>query len=397
MISRPLRNNGIGAFFALVLLAFLVAPSVLRADLPAAEEYLVYVVCEAADKIALVSFGPQGARVVRTLATGNIPVDINGPHGIVISPDKQFYYVSIAHGRPFGSAWKYRTRDDAVVGRVELGMFPATADITPDGNFLYVVNFNLHGDMVPSSVSVVATDAMVEATRIPTCAMPHGSRLNPQGTRHYSACMMDDMLIEIDTQAFRVSRYFLLTKGKEVGLSGSPTHALQGATHSGPSGDSVHAINVTAAKQITCSPTWAQPSPDGSEIFVACNQSNEIIAIGSAEWKITRRISAGPGVYNLAVTKDHRLIATNKKDQSVSVFNADSGSELARIPTHRKLPHGIAVSPDNRYAFVTVEGRGTEPGTLEIIDLQQLQTVATVDLPEQAAGVDFYRMQPGAH
>ena len=68
------------------------------------------------------------------------------------------------------------------------------------------MNFNLHGDMVPSSVSVVATDEMLEVARIPTCVMPHGSRLNAQGTKHYSACMMDDELVEIDTRTLAVSR-----------------------------------------------------------------------------------------------------------------------------------------------------------------------------------------------
>jgi len=82
------------------------------------------------------------------------------------------------------------------------------------------VNFNLYGDMVPSSVSVVATDEMVEVARIPTCIMPHGSRLNPQGTKHYSACMMDDMLVEIDTRKLAVSRHFFLRKGQERGMDG---------------------------------------------------------------------------------------------------------------------------------------------------------------------------------
>src|SRR5271154_5119750 len=102
-------------------------------------------------------------------------------------------------------------------------MFPATTDISRDGNFIYVANANFHGDMVPSSISVVATDEMIEVKRIPTCTMPHGSRLNPQGTKHYSACMMDDMLAEIDTQKFDVSRRFVLTKDKETGMTGSPS------------------------------------------------------------------------------------------------------------------------------------------------------------------------------
>src|SRR5215475_6231501 len=84
--------------------------------------YFVYVVCESADKIAVVSFGPDGAKLDHTLHTGVMPgADISGPHGIVMSPDRQFYYVTIAHGRPFGTIWKYSTKDDRLIGKATLG------------------------------------------------------------------------------------------------------------------------------------------------------------------------------------------------------------------------------------------------------------------------------------
>jgi DNA-binding beta-propeller fold protein YncE len=356
------------------------------------QDYLVYVVSESADKISVVRFGPKGASVERNFGTGVMPTDVDGPHGVAVSPDKQFYYVSLGHGRPFGSVWKYSTKTDAVVGKVTLGLFPATMDVSPDGEFLYAVNFNLHGDMIPSSVSVVATRPMLEVARINTCTMPHGSRFNPQGTKHYSACMMDDMLIEIDTRTLSVSRHFLLTKGKEMGMTGAlpARHVHPGMPGMDTGG---HGMEMPKPGDVACSPTWAQPSADGSSIFVACNKSSEIVEIDAANWKAVRRIPAGSGVYNLAVTKDGRLVGTNKRDQSVSVFDVKTGRELARIPTRRKVLHGVTVSPDNRYAFVSVEGIGSEPGTIEIIDLRALKTVATVDVDPQAAGIDFFQTQ----
>ena len=128
-------------------------------------------------------------------------------------------------------------------------------------------------------------------------------------------------------------------------------------------------------------------------IYVACNKSSEIVEVDAKTWKITRRIPAGPGVYNLAVTKDGRMIATNKRGPSVSVFDIKSGKELASIPTKRKVVHGVVVSPDNRYAFISVEGIGSEPGTVEVIDLETLKTVATVNVAQQAAGIDFLRVE----
>lgn len=380
----------------LILLAASGAVSV-AAQVKPDQDYLVYVLSESADRIALVRFGPAGARVDHDLHIGEMPTDINGPHGIVISPDRKYYYVSLAHGRPFGSVWKYAVDGDRVLGQTGLGYFPATMDVSKDGDLLYVVNFNLHGDMVPSSVSVVATEPMLEMARINTCTMPHGSRLNPQGTKHYSACMMDDLLVEIDTHSLKVSRNFLLTKGHELGRMGPPearatSMNMPGSKRMDMAG---HGMEAPRAGDISCSPTWAQPSRDGSSIFVACNQSSEIVEVDAGKWSIVRRLSARPGVYNLAVTPDGaRLVATNKRDQSVSVIDLKSGNELARLPTKRKVLHGVVVSPDNAYAFVSVEGVGAEPGTVEIIDLKALKTVATVDVGQQASGIDFLRTEP---
>jgi DNA-binding beta-propeller fold protein YncE len=339
------------------------------------QDYFVYVVCESADKVVLLRFGPRGLQKESETRIGLMPVDINGPHGIAVSPDKQFVYVSLGHGRPDGSVWKLKTGTQEVVKYAPLGLFPATADISKDGEFLYVANANFHGDMVPSSISVVATEAMVEVKKITTCTMPHGSRLSPDGTKHYSACMMDDMLAEIDTQKFDVSRTFMLTAGKEMGMDGAPHSQMK-------------------MSELTCVPTWAQPSNDGSEVYVACNKSNDIAVIDTATWKLSRRFVAGNGVYNLAMTKDGRLIATNKRGQSVSVFDPKSGKELARLATKRKVVHGAVVTPDSHYAFISVEGVGDDPGTVEVIDLDSLKTVATVDVPTQAAGIDFWKTEP---
>ena len=350
-------------------------------------EYWVKLVCESADRIATVSFGPKGARLEKTMETRILQSDISGPHGIVFSPDRKSFYVSIGHGRPYGTAVKFSTENDRVEKQVGLGLFPATEDVTPDGNFLFVVNFNLHGDPVPSSVSVVDTNQMMELARIPTCIMPHGSRITRDGARQYSACMMDDLLVEINTEKMRVSRSFRVSQGREMGFSGlsqSPEDRQKVEHH--------EAMSLTMST-ITCMPTWAQPGIDGTRVYVACNKSNEIVEVDAQRWAMGRRIPAGNGVYNLAVTPDAKLlVATNKRDASISIFDLATAKELARIPTKRKVVHGVVISPDSRYAFVTVEGVGAEPGTVEIVALDERKTVATVDTPSQAAGIDFWKI-----
>jgi len=360
-----------------------------------AATYLVFVASEGNDHIALVRWGPNGATVDRDHRIGLNPTELLGPHGIAVSPDGNYYYVTTAHGTPFGALWKFTTDRDSLIGKVQLGAFPATVQVSPDGAYIYAVNFNLYGDPVRSSVSVVYGDQMVEVTRIPTCIMPHGSRLNPQGTKHYSACMMNDELVEIDTRQFAVARHFRLTKGKEEGLMGTPMAGVQMAGQTMSSHDMTHGAEAvpSATVQITCSPTWAQPSADGSKVYVACNKSNEIVEIDVASWTMNRRIPAGDGVYNLAATHDgKRLIGTNKRGQSVSVIDIASGKELARISTTRRVASGVTVSSDDRYAFASIEGIGSQPGTVDIIDLTTLQKVASVDVGQQAGGIDFWKV-----
>src|SRR4029434_7259582 len=66
---------------SLVFLVFLVigAPASF-AQVKPDKDYLVYVLSEAADTISLIRFGPGGARVDHEVPTGDMPIDIDGPH-----------------------------------------------------------------------------------------------------------------------------------------------------------------------------------------------------------------------------------------------------------------------------------------------------------------------------
>jgi DNA-binding beta-propeller fold protein YncE len=356
---------------------------------PPTRTYDVIVGAEAVDKLQLVRFGPDGISVARERTIGRSAVDPDGPHGVAVSPDARHYFVSTAHGTPNGVLWKLDAESDKVLGQVELGPFPATLQVSADGEYAWVVNFNLHGEMVPSSVSVVGTRDMLELTRIPTCAMPHGSRLSPDGRRHWSVCMMDDVLVDIDVYTFEVARHFMLAKGQEMGMPGAPAAPASGAAHD----HAGHGMEAPKAGDVSCSPTWAQPSPDGRTVWVACNRASELVEIDVATFTMRRRLATGPGTYNLATTRDGRLlIGTNKRDQSVSIHDAVTGAEIARVPTLRRVPSGLVVSPDDRYVFVSCEGVGSEPGAVDVIDLVTRTRVASVDVGQMAGGIDVWRV-----
>lgn len=345
--------------------------------------YVVYVANESADVVSRVVFTPGvGARVEREIPVGIMPADIDGPHGLAVSPDRRSWYVSLAHGRPFGEVWKYEAAADAPVGRVQLGLFPATMGLTPDGQFLLVVNFNLHGDPVPSSVSVVYTPTMTEVARPTTCVMPHGSRVSASGARHYSACMHSEQLVELDTRSFEVSGRFSVAPGREGPLPLDETGAHGG--HSAPAGGAV------------CSPTWAAPGRGARAdrtVYVACNRSAEVLEIDVVEWRVRRRFPTDRGPYNLELTPDGRLLlVTLKASQGVAIFDLERGEQVARLATTQPVTHGVVVTPDGRYAFISNEAVGSTRGTVDVLDLDRLERVASVQVGHQPGGIDFAGM-----
>ena len=339
--------------------------------------YWVYVANEASDVVSRVRFGPGGLVVEHGTEVGIRPADIDGAHGVTISPDGLYWFVSVAHGTPFGQVWKYTTGSDRLVGKATVGMFPATMAVTPDAISLFAVNFNLHGRPIPSSVSVIFVPGMQEVARIETCVKPHGSAINRAGSRHYSVCVGSDQLVEIDVAELEVTRRLLLTPGGE-----RPLAAAGPETPSPPT-----------AGGAACKPTWVVVSPDDRHLYVACNGNAEVLEIDAVDWRVTRRFPTGRGPYNLAIGPDGgQLVATLKGEASVAIFDARSGEER-RVKASEPVTHGVVISPDGRYAFVSNEAVGSTRGTLDVIDLERAERVASTPLELQPGGIAFWKME----
>jgi DNA-binding beta-propeller fold protein YncE len=337
--------------------------------------YVVYVANESSDAVSAVEIGANGAaRVRREIPVGLMPGDIDGAHGLQASPDGRYWYLTIAHGQPFGTVWKFDARADTLIARTEVGMFPATMGISHDGDYLFVVNFNLHGDPEPSTVSVVHTPSMTELTRTPACVRPHGSRVSPDGMTNYVACVGGDQVVAIDTRSFEVRARFSVAPGREGRLSEGDAGVVSSA----------------------CAPTWVTPGVGVREgmLYVPCNRTAEVLEIDARRWVVTRRFATGAGPYNLDITPDGgTLVATLKSAQQIAVFDLTAGTERERLATSQPVTHGVAISPDGRYAFVTNESIGATPGTLDVFDLGGGRLVATAILGLQAGGIALVRSE----
>lgn len=350
-----------------------------------AQEYYVYATAESEDEVALIKFDGEKAVVEKTIAVGIWPAEIEGPHGINVSPDGKYWFLSLAHGNPYGTLYKYSTETNEVVGKVELGLFPASLQISEATGLLYCVNFDLHGDMVPSTVSVVDPEEMIEIQRIETGVMPHGSRISPDGLYHYSVGMMSGELFEINTTRLKVSRVLQLdqAKEKEQEMGGMDHGSMD---HSKMGHDKMFHSEVK--------PTWAIPHPLENKVYVAGNGTDEILEVDLDKWEVSNRFKTGKAPYNVDVSPDGKyLVGTYKGSGETGIWDLKKGNEIARVKNTRKVTHGVTISTDSKYAFVTAEGIGGEPGVVDVIDLKKAEKTASVDIGKQAGGIIFWKQE----
>src|SRR5690606_18734325 len=136
-----------------------------------------------------------------------MPADIDGPHNIVMAPDQQSYYVSIAHGAPHGTLWRLDAATDTVMGRATLEFYPTTISLTPDGELAFVANPDFCGDAPRQRPGPVVYAPEVQKVAGSTaCDVPQGVQVNRSGSRVYISCLHPDELLEMDVSTCDITR-----------------------------------------------------------------------------------------------------------------------------------------------------------------------------------------------
>ena len=87
------------------------------------------------------------------------------------------------------------------------------------------------------------------------------------------------------------------------------------------------------------------------------------------------------------------MVATLKGNGKTAVWELNSGKLIKEIKNSTSVPLWVAISSDSKYAFVSVEGKGGEPGIVDVIDLNKLLIVDKVEVGKQAGGIAFWKKE----
>jgi DNA-binding beta-propeller fold protein YncE len=323
---------------------------------------VLFVGLESEDAVAVVD--PIRGEVLRRIPVGVSAEDVEGVHALAVSPDGRHYYISLAHGWPNGAVWKMTTGVDSLAARADVGLFPATLALTPDGTWLFVANYNLHGDPRTDTVTAIHTPTMTAVRQIDVCTKPHGLTASHDGEWVYVSCTRDDVVKRI-----RVS-----------------TLAVEDSTNARTDAD--------RAAGAVCYPAGLALSKDDRKLFVACHRHAEIRVMPTESFgEIANAIPTGEGPYLIQVEPSgERLWVPNRNGRSYTVIDVAAERAIATRPSSASHPHTFAFGADGT-AYLSMESHAVVPGAIDVIDPVTLETVRSIPVGLQATGVGVVRLE----
>jgi YVTN family beta-propeller protein len=168
--------------------------------------------------------------------------------------------------------------------------------------------------------------------------------------------------------------------------------------------NTVSVIDTDAGKVVATVPVAAGPhgmaiTQDGRTVYVSGDRSSSLNVIDTVTDKVVKTIPVGKIPNGIALTPDNRLLLATVYGENRLAF-IDTATQTVVATTAVPKPHTVAISPDGKFAYVTVQ----EPGHfgLALIDLATRSLVRSVPLEKtprdgefDSNGKAFYFTQAG--
>lgn len=155
--------------------------------------------------------------------------------------------------------------------------------------------------------------------------------------------------------------------------------------------NTVSVIDTAAGKVVATVPVSAGPhgmaiTEDGRTVYVSGDAASSIDVIDTATDKVVKTIDVGKTPNGIALTPDNRLLLVTVYGEDRVAF-VDTSTQTVTATLAVPKPHTVAVSPDGKLAYVTVQ----EPGhfALTLIDVPNRSVVRTLALEKTPRDGEF--------
>lgn len=371
-----MRRFSVAAFFAASAFAAAVAlpsaPAPAPAPLlsPTAPAPLLYVCNQNDASVSIIDLGTQ--KVVRTVDLQKLGFSANAkPHHIVVEPDGSFWYVTLIGDNKIVKL----DRNDKVVAQVSFET-PGMMALHPTEDMLFVGRSMTAVNPPPRIGVLRRSDLKLEEVDV-LFPRPHAMVVEPKSGMVYTASLAVNQIAVVDPKTEKV----------ELTQVPGPAHALM----------------------------QFAVSPDGRTLAVSAELSARVLLFDISDRmkpKQVAEIAVERQPFDPAFSPDGRwIVLGNKAANTVTIIDAQQ-RKVAAVVRGQGLaqPHGVAVSPDSRFAYVTnnnLKSTGTDehalhmmvggsqgtpaqpagPGTVVAIDLAQQRIAHVFEVGHNASGV----------
>jgi YVTN family beta-propeller protein len=317
-------------------------------------------------------------RLIRTVDLQALGFPPNAmPHHIAVEPDGSYWYLSLIAAN---AVLKF-DRTNRLVGHVEIER-PGLLALDPSSDKVFVAR-SMVAVNPPSSVGVVRRSDMNLEELETFVPRPHALAVRPGGQAVFTASLAVNQIAVIDPEEETVELATLSDDRPHtfIGLAVSPDGRWMVGTTELTSKvfvfDLTHLPDMTPVDTIDVNPAPWHPvfTPDGRWVYVGNNWGNSVTVIDMEDRQVETVIE---------------------------------GTGIAQ-------PHGSAVSPDGRYAYISSRnlempeghskaahryaprydlGDNQTAGTVIVIDTDTHEIVRVIEIPDYGSGLGTAARQP---
>ena len=315
----------------------LVAVVTLAVAAPAAAASL-YITNTKSNSISIID--TDTLEVTRTIPLGN-----GKPNRVVFHPDGKTAWVVYDKTHELGVVDAEASK---LLRRVKIGGNPYNLNVSPDGRYLYVLDWS--SDTSNDQVIVWDLKADKLAWQVEVSTWPAHSVFSRDGRLFYVSGETAGDVTVIDTTTHAVVGRLVHGGGDAMGLA----LTADGKTLYAGAGENKAVLKIDTA---TTKQVGAIPVPgvvhettltlDGKHLFVTLRKVNKIVVVNTADDKIGRVIDSRgyPDLVTMEPTGRHALVS-NRYANAVSVIDLATLEEVRRIKVG-KAPHGMALRPED--------------------------------------------------
>ncbi|RYG49759.1 hypothetical protein EON79_00225 [bacterium] len=297
------------------------------------------------------------------------------------------------------SAFLIRLKDGKVARKIETGVGPHEAAVSPDGKTALVTNYGDRDNMGDSMLLIdVASGKPLKTISLGAYTRPHGVAFIGNGRAVVTSETTRNLVI-VDLQAGKVER------AMSTDAPGSHMLALV------PDGKTVYSANIPVGTVTRFDVATGEKrgeakvgkgsegigvSPDGKWVLTANRGDGTVSLIETESMKTVATAEAAGLPYRAAFSPDSRSVYVPNPDKGVvhifevgsmqkakAILLAKGKVNIPILDGDHLMGAGISIHPSGRYAFVTV----LNANGVAVVDLQREETVAFLSADASPDGV----------